>query len=115
MHVIPLFPVHASNARRHIKQQSACATWRLGTICSNVKGFYDLVCLQQPSKNFADDPKSNQSRLEIMNLTVNIEKRLQNLYERTEKDILSTVWSQNMQIAPYVPPNVPPNVPQVNT
>jgi hypothetical protein len=38
-----------------------------------------------------------------MNLTVNIDKRIRNLFERIEKDILSAVCSQNMQIAPYSP------------
>ena len=38
-----------------------------------------------------------------MNLTVNIDKRIRNLFERIEKDILSTVCSQNVQISPYTP------------
>lgn len=64
--------------------------------------------MQQPSKGFDEDPVSTRSRLEIMNLTVNIDKRIRNLFERIEKDILSTVCSQNMQIAPYTAVYVAP-------
>jgi hypothetical protein len=65
------------------------------------------VCLA----DFEDDSKSTKSRLEIMNLTVNIDKRIRNLFERIEKDILSTVCSQNMQISPYSPVHVPAGTP----
>ena len=55
------------------------------------------------STSYEDDSTSTKKRLDLMNLTVNIDKRIRNLFERIEKDILSAVCSQNMQIAPYSP------------
>jgi hypothetical protein len=45
-------------------------------------------------------------RPRIINLAVNIDKRIQNLFHLVEKDILTSVCSQNMQIAAYTPVHV---------
>jgi hypothetical protein len=60
------------------------------------------------AQGFEDDEAKTRARLDIMNLTVNIDKRIRSLFERTEHEILSAVCSQNMQISPYSPVYVPP-------
>lgn len=42
-------------------------------------------------------------RLKLINITDSIEKRILNLFSLLEKDILSAVHSDNMQISPYSP------------
>jgi hypothetical protein len=52
---------------------------------------------------YDEDVSNTQRRLTIMNLAVNLDKRIRNLYELAEKEVLAAVCSQNMQIAPYTP------------
>jgi hypothetical protein len=52
---------------------------------------------------YDDGVSHTQRRLVIMNLAVNLDKRIRNLFELAEKEVLAAVCSQNMQIAPYTP------------
>ena len=57
---------------------------------------------------FDGDAERTKSRLDIMNLAVNLDKRIRNLFELAEREVLAAVCSQNMQIAPYSPVYRPP-------
>ena len=62
------------------------------------------IMLQGSAQPCVDtEGKDRDRRLELVNLSVNIDKRIKHLFERTDKDIVSTVSSKNMQIAPYSP------------
>ena len=47
--------------------------------------------------------RARTKRLDLVNWAVNLNKRIRHLFEHTDKDIVSAVSSQNMQIAPYNP------------
>lgn len=52
------------------------------------------------------DTGAEARRLKLINITDSIGKRILNLFNLIEKDILSMVHSDNMQISPYCPVHV---------
>lgn len=48
-----------------------------------------------------EDDRAEGRRLKLINITDSIDKRIINLFNLIEKDILSAVHSDNMQISPY--------------
>jgi hypothetical protein len=65
-----------------------------------------LSMMQEPAdmeSAYDDDVSHTKNRLGIMNLAVNLDKRIRNLFELAEREVLAAVCSQNMQIAPYTP------------
>jgi hypothetical protein len=57
--------------------------------------------LVQIDSSSSQEAGTDGSRLKIINIATAVTKRIHNLFNLIEKDILSTVHKQNMQIAPY--------------
>lgn len=47
--------------------------------------------------------QGREARPELLRLAENLQRRIEHLFEMTEKDILTRVHSQSLQIAPYSP------------
>lgn len=71
--------------------------------------FYSRFCkeiLGEPNVDLqadacGEDDGAEGRRLKLINITDSIDKRVVNLFNLIEKDVLSAVHSDNMQISPY--------------